>query len=489
MKFAARFGISSRLTLITTSIIFFSFGLLGLFIFENSQGKIQKSLEMESNYILDLAVSSLREPLWVFDRKALESLTVTLVNQGQSTFVAIRVFDSNQAMQIEKFNPFVGVQDVNLLLQDPDYHLYERKITYNSENIGSVQVVLSVKEKKAEIFRLLIYLTLITLFLACMVSVSIFVLTRKMLLHPLKKLTGIAAKMEKGIYQIEDQVWEHEFEILGKGLRAAIEAVQKRDQDLKVHAENLESLIAARTKELDQQRVRSFQSAQLATLGEMSAGIAHEINNPLAVINAQSQILRKSLSDNPKAAEKLDKVIAMSKRISNIVRGLRTFARDGSKDPMSEFPVTAFVAEVQDLCYSRMKSLRIEFHAQYPEDLKAYGREVQISQVLLNLINNAIDAIEKLPQKWIRLEIVDRGHDIVMSVTDSGSGIPAELREKIMQPFFTTKDVGKGTGLGLSISIGIARDHGGDLIYDSNSENTRFEIRLPKAPSSSQRAS
>ena len=94
---------------------------------------------------------------------------------------------------------------------------------------------------------------------------------------------------------------------------------------------------------------------------------------------------------------------------------------------------------------------------------------------------NSFDAIHELPEKWIRIDVVDSGNSLTINCIDSGTGIPKSIIHKIMQPFFTTKDVGKGTGLGLSISKGLAESHGGTLEYDLNSVNTRFILQLPKS--------
>lgn len=113
------------------------------------------------------------------------------------------------------------------------------------------------------------------------------------------------------------------------------------------------------------------------------------------------------------------------------------------------------------------------------EGLKIEGRPAQLSQVILNLISNAVDAIMHQPEKWVELKITLQNEMIIFSVTDSGNGIPKEVAEKIMQPFFTTKEIGKGTGLGLSISKGIVEDHQGKFYYDENCKNTRFCVEIP----------
>lgn len=106
---------------------------------------------------------------------------------------------------------------------------------------------------------------------------------------------------------------------------------------------------------------------------------------------------------------------------------------------------------------------------------------MQISQVLVNVIGNAIDAIAGLSEKWIRVEVYDKNDKVFFTITDSGKGIPLEIQEKIMHPFFTTKGVNIGTGLGLSISKSIIEEHGGFLNYNVSSPNTQFVFELRKA--------
>lgn len=115
-----------------------------------------------------------------------------------------------------------------------------------------------------------------------------------------------------------------------------------------------------------------------------------------------------------------------------------------------------------------------------PETLAVECRAPQMVQGLLNILNNAIDAVESLSDRWIRITVVEDKGDVLISITDSGGGIAEAVRERIFDPFFTTRDVGKGTGLGLTMSMGIIREHGGKLRVDADSENTCMEIRLPK---------
>lgn len=226
-------------------------------------------------------------------------------------------------------------------------------------------------------------------------------------------------------------------------------------------------------------------SARMSTFGEMAAGIAHEINNPLMIIIGKTTRLKRRLLDNTIDHEELlavlTQIVETSNRIVKIIRGLRSFSRDGERDPMEVILLSKVIQDTLDLCQERFKDNSIELKVDIgsSHEAKIKGKAVQLSQVLFNLLNNAIDAVSSLPEKWVEVKVTLSNDTCTISVTDSGHGIPQELQDKIMFPFFTTKEVGKGTGLGLSISKVLIEKHNGRLFYDQNSPHTRFVIELP----------
>jgi C4-dicarboxylate-specific signal transduction histidine kinase len=235
---------------------------------------------------------------------------------------------------------------------------------------------------------------------------------------------------------------------------------------------------------LQENRAQMINSSKLATLGEISSGIAHEINNPLTIIISKVEILKRKMLRHPYPQDEilsdLDKIQLMGDRISKIVRGLKTLSRDSRNDQFQEVSLKELINEVISFCSERLKIKGIELRVQEIEDIKIECRSVEISQILLNLLNNSTDAVDKLPEKWIQINTkkIDN-QNIEITITDSGLGISAKIVDKLMQPFFTTKEVGKGTGLGLSISHGIARDHKGSLLYNKKSAHTQFVLTLP----------
>ncbi|WP_408096532.1 CHASE domain-containing protein [Peredibacter sp. HCB2-198] len=244
-----------------------------------------------------------------------------------------------------------------------------------------------------------------------------------------------------------------------------------------------EALVNERTKELEVSKMQLIHSSKMASLGEMASGMAHEINNPLTIILGKIQVITLMLEEleihHPSIFEEINKIKTTTDRIGKIVKGLRTFSRGSYNDPFEFVPLERVVTETLDLCAEKFRATGIELKIEDIPPVSIICRPSQISQVLLNLFNNAYDAIEGLEEKWIQLSFeVIKDNRILIIVTDSGHGIPSEVAEKIMEPFFTTKDVRRGTGLGLSIAKGIIEAHGGNIWLDMENTRTRFIIEL-----------
>lgn len=236
---------------------------------------------------------------------------------------------------------------------------------------------------------------------------------------------------------------------------------------------------------INQIQAKAVQTSKLAVLGELAAGVAHEINNPLMILTSVAFVVQKHIEQNKydQLPEKLDKIQSTITRISRIVNGLRTYARDGENDPMMPVNVADVILESLELCVEsiRYQNIEINFDNQMTVPPIVNCRDTQISQVILNLISNAKDAVLPLKEKWIKVILRQQGSNVVLQVIDSGPGISLDIRDQIFQPFFTTKDVGSGTGLGLSISTEIIKMHNGRLFVDTNYPNTCFTIELPLA--------
>jgi C4-dicarboxylate-specific signal transduction histidine kinase len=185
---------------------------------------------------------------------------------------------------------------------------------------------------------------------------------------------------------------------------------------------------------------------------------------------------------SPDAVEKnIALVMRTSARIAKIVRGLRAFSRDGEMDPFEVSPWRSIVDETLAFCETRFKNHSVDVQVgEVPDSFVMECRPVQVSQVLLNLLNNAFDAVDKQDKAWIRVEVIDRDEYYDLEVSDSGSGVTDEVRRRILMAFSNARTVGASRGLGLSIVNTLVKSHGGNLTLDVSKPHTCFVARFPK---------
>jgi C4-dicarboxylate-specific signal transduction histidine kinase len=218
---------------------------------------------------------------------------------------------------------------------------------------------------------------------------------------------------------------------------------------------------------------------------DLATGVAHEINNPLTVIVGKAAELKRLAGRGELDANSVlaaaDKIQTTSIRISEIIKSLKSLARQDRSRPLAAYSFNTIVNEIRDLSSERFKDggVKLEILSP-PESLTTEMNPTLISQLILNLVNNAFDAIALKPDKWVRVEFLEDEQSVFIGVVDCGNGIPIKIRNRIFDPFFTTKEPGKGTGLGLSLSASIAAHHHGVLRLDTLHLHTRFVLQLPK---------
>ena len=234
---------------------------------------------------------------------------------------------------------------------------------------------------------------------------------------------------------------------------------------------------------LKERSEKFFGHSKFSELGMMSAGIAHEINNPLAVIQARTtQLLRiyKNPEKQKDLGDGLQQILYTSERINKTIQGVREFVHQDERSPLSEVSLKELFDNVLAFTGQRMKNHGISLRFYGLENFSVMCHKVQLEQVVLNLINNSFDAIEFLPDKWIEVSCHEKDGRVQIYFKDSGKGIPKEVAGRIMEPFFSTKDIGKGTGLGLALARGIVEKHGGTLTYLPDCPHTTFLMEIPK---------
>lgn len=237
--------------------------------------------------------------------------------------------------------------------------------------------------------------------------------------------------------------------------------------------------------QLHQNQIALLTSSRMSSLGQMASGIAHEINNPLAIILGKAQYLDKVLegTEHDKAQKQAKQIHGTVQRIVKIIRGLQAFARETSNEAFKSSSVKDMLSDTLELCRERFSHFQVRLLV--PDDIDTelcfWGRSEQISQVLVNLLNNAFDAAIATTDKWVKIEVRAHLDQVQIVVSDSGLGISPSIQGRIFDPFFTTKEIGKGTGLGLSIAKGIVDRHEGKIYVDLTKAHTTFVFELRRS--------
>jgi signal transduction histidine kinase len=286
--------------------------------------------------------------------------------------------------------------------------------------------------------------------------------------------TGEYYKMEFRTVHPNKTVW---VEALGRGLKntkGEVIALFGTCQDISEKKSLEEALNAERT--------RGMHASKLASLGEMAAGVAHEINNPLAIIAASVDLIPRLVNDSVTMNQKIDYIHKSITRISKIINGLRKFSRVTTERFFIKKNWVAIVEECLVLTAGKARKFDVQIQTELPEKCYIVCDEVEMEQVIVNLISNAADALStKTGERLIRVRMMTKGDTAILQIQDNGPGVPVDKREKIFEPFFTTKKVGEGTGLGLSIAKGIITEHKGELSLEPSSEGALFQVTMKTA--------
>jgi signal transduction histidine kinase len=279
---------------------------------------------------------------------------------------------------------------------------------------------------------------------------------------PLSELKEVASQIGGGDFKVEVHVKSNDE--VGQ-LASSIDIMKKS--------------LLERDEKIEHSKMALVQSEKMSAFGQLSAGIAHEVKNPLAGILGHAQ-LAKSKSKDADVTKHLDMIERETRRTKEIIENLMKFARAEKPDltPTSLFETVSRAVDLVDHQLS-LQGIKIIRDFQPTSNVNANSNQVQ--QVLLNLMMNAGHAMETAKTKELKVSVQDKGEIVQIRIKDSGHGMSPEVQKRIFEPFFTTKPAGKGTGLGLSVSFGIIRDHKAKIYVESKvNEGTTFFIEFPK---------
>jgi two-component system, NtrC family, sensor kinase len=348
--------------------------------------------------------------------------------------------------------------------------------------LGVLDLQLNLDSVDREVASMKYRVMLVTMVEITLIGLFIFYFTRRFLSRPIEKLIAGAKavshmELDKpiGVDDSSEEIYE---------LASAFEVMRER---LGSATQNLEIKVEERTRQLQAAQKKLLHNDRLASLGQLSASVAHEINNPISGVLNLSMLLQRMLKDDglpPARLEEfrkyLGQVTSETTRVGRIVSDLLAFSRR-SKPQRAPADLNRIVRSTLSLVQHKMKLSNVEVETRLRDDLPAAHCDAsQVQQVVLNLLLNAAEATQTKSERRVVVETAVEPCAVTLTVSDNGEGIPSENLSKIFDPFFTTKSDGKGVGLGLAVSYGIIQAHGGDIeVRSQPGQGTTFSVSLP----------
>ncbi len=433
---------------------------------------------------------------WAQDPETLKAKEVNKDHQAHLDCRHVFYENENGRQFIEMIVPVVSrVQWLNretLGITEPRNSLDE---SYSTETIGHVRLILTLDQVNALIAdakeTVMALTALVLIFSLIMLNYFVRFFTR-----PIRKLVEATDQIGRGDFsQKVDIRQQDEIGQLAATFNAMVDSLRQSRDEIEEYNRTLEEKILERTLELGEAQAQLVQSEKLSAIGQLAAGVAHELNNPLGGILGYAQFalekLQKTQPQQISATEiesyirYLSDIETQARRCKTIVQNLLRFSRSSRTTEFDEIDINSILDDTRSFVEHQLRMREIELVVEKAEDLPVIqGNAGQLQQVFTNLIINAMHA----SSRYTQIKLVSRlspalgefGGAVEILCIDQGVGIPREDLKKIFEPFFTTKEVGKGTGLGLSVSYGIIREHGGEIkVTSAPGQGTTFTVILP----------
>lgn len=380
-----------------------------------------------------------------------------------------------------------------LLLPDDDMADISGPYPYNEDanvqEIGRAVVGVSLSGIELMMDRAKAIVALIAAVIGCASILAVFGMARAVVI-PIRKLVRATEEIASGdLSHMVEAKGNDEVAELARSFNSMVVDLRRYHEEVENYSRTLEEKVVERTADLEDAnktlrdtQAQLIQASKMAAMGQFGAGVAHELNQPLAGISGYTDLLLLKIEKETPEWRYAKKIEDQCVRMTKIVNNLRTFARQ-SKFEYAETDINQPIDDALMLLGEQLRSHSIKVKRELTSDLpKVLADANQLEQVFLNLITNAKDAIEPKGSGVVSVisGIGEKTDFVEVLVADTGTGMDSATVNDIFNPFFTTKDVGKGTGLGLSISLGIIEDHGGKIeVHSVKDSGTVFRMSLP----------
>lgn len=371
----------------------------------------------------------------------------------------------------------------------------DERFAASLDKIGLVRIGISLEEMHRKIYDTAKMIVLIMI----LVTLAVIVLTTLMvnvIIKPIDDLVSATERIAEGdLSHLVKAGSLDEISRLASAFNVMVESLRNSREEIEMYNRTLELKIAERTSELEAAQTQLVQSEKMSAIGQLAAGVAHELNNPMGGILGYAQFALEKMSkatpetmtakDIDSLHRYLSDIEQQAKRCRSIIRNLLKFSRSSDKKEWEEFDLNSMLDDTISLVQHQLDLNNIELSRDFSEDLPALnGSASQLQQVFTNLILNAQHAMPEGGKLHITTrqspQLGEFSGCAEINIEDTGSGIKTEHINRIFEPFFSTKETGKGTGLGLSITYGIIKEHGGEIAVQSEpGKGTKFTVILP----------
>lgn len=482
-----RLTVRTKLVTLITALIAVISVFIYVFFPNRLEQRAMAGLVARAESIAEMTAASVSPGLFFEDMGAVAEALKAAQQNGDLVYVA--VYDN--AGQIFASYNRDGTSPVGA---DQEDMLYETNVpvVHDNDQIGQLHMGLSLEELKTEVASSRYTVALVSCVIFVVGMIVVFGIST-VIIHPLGHMVKVAQQIGRGdLRQRTTVVAQDEIGYLAQSFNRMVDNLESARNELEAINKNLEQRIQDRDSELEEQRTLSMRADRLRSLGEMAAGIAHELNQPLVGVRGLAEHCLIAIDkgwdlSEEKLKERLTGIVEEADRMVHIIQHVRLFAREAGKPELSKVQVNDVVKSSIDLVCVQFRSHNLDITAEMADGLPAVmANPYSLEEVILNLLRNARDAVEDRlgTDGWAEARVVVRtasnGHGVHIQVEDNGVGIGEDVLPNIFDPFFTTKDPDKGTGLGMAISRSIVEDFGGVLQVESTrGSGTTATIDLP----------
>lgn len=487
-----KLSIALKANFLTISMVLVASTLLGIYFVIHESHTIEAELEERSAVIANSLAANLEYPLLIGNTAPIARLVRSTMTQKD--VLACRVEDRNgrvifedgtgdspERVRVVRQDVYVRKAGSSI---DEGMILGEQKVI--KEVIGRVVLTVSLSnqlQKQRDVLKAVIVVFLTTILLASLVT---FFLFRYFISGPVNSLVVGTERIARGDLSHEVKVATNdELGLLADSFNTMVRELQRSHAELERYSRTLEDRVAERTHDLSDayDKLRSteeqlIQSAKLASLGVLAGGVAHEINNPLTGVLGYAQLLLATIDVQDPHRADLEEIERSAMRCKAIIDNLLRFSRQ-QKFAFEVVDIDQVIEDTLVLVGNQLQRNNVRIVKDVaPGTPSIHGNSQQLQQVFINIMHNAFDAMPEGGELTISTR-VDNGR-VAVSFKDTGTGIPADIIDKIFDPFVTTKPPGKGTGLGLSVSYGIVQKHNGEIRVKSGpGSGSTFTVIIP----------